>query len=445
MSARRTITEWLKVAEVLLVLYGLTAAVYYYIAQHNLNILRTSYYILVALFVYQSVFIMVQVVAAMIYGRKKEIVIQTPTQAPRTTFVICAYLPNEILFVKATILHILENISRPTGGIEVILAYNTPFMEKIEIELKALAYEWPELILANAYNSRSKSENLNYALKIASGEMTVILDADHLVAPDCLERAWGWIAKGYDIVQGHCTIRNGPASVVSRMVSVEFEAIYGVSHFARGLVFDAALFGGSNGFWKTAVAREVGFRTDMLTEDIDATMRATLKGYKIVHDKDIISTEIAPETLGALWFQRKRWAQGWFQCSLKYQMPVLTSKFLKLRQRFCWTMLLMWRVLYDIFSHLLLPLVIAYWLYKGRVEFPMTPYIWFALIFTMATGPLETVAAYKNQVRPKKPAAWFVFYALGSFWYTMFKNFIQIIAIRDELTGEKAWVVSKRG
>ena len=107
-------------------------------------------------------------------------------------------------------------------------------------------------------------------------------------------------------------------------------------------------------------------------------------------------------------------------------------------------MLLMWRVAYDIFSHLLFPIVIAYWLYKGKIEFPMTPYIWFALIFTMITGPLETLAAYKNSTTPKKPKIWFLLYAMMSFWYTMFKNFIQVIAIRDEMVGEKSWIVSKR-
>jgi cellulose synthase/poly-beta-1,6-N-acetylglucosamine synthase-like glycosyltransferase len=444
MIKKRTFVEWLKVGEVLLILYGFTVGVFYYFAEHNPNILKVSYHLLVALFIYQSAFILVQVIPAMIYSRPNKLNDHKIVRAPRTTFIVCAYLPNEIKVVKTTLLHILQDVKRPSGGIEVILAYNTPFMEEIELELKQLAYGWPELVLANAYNSKSKSENLNYVLKLASGEMVVLLDADHLIAPDCLDRAWGWIDKGYDIVQGHCTIRNSHASIVSAMVSIEFEAIYGVSHFARGLVFDAALFGGSNGFWKTSVARDVGFRADMLTEDIDATLRSILKGYKIVHDKDIISTEMAPENLGALWFQRKRWAQGWLQCSLKYQMPVLTSKLLKLRQRFCWTMLLMWRVSYDIFSHLLFPIVIAYWLYKGKVEFPMTPYIWFALIFTMMTGPLETLAAYKNSTVPKKPKTWFILYAMTAFWYTMFKNFIQVIAIRDELAGERSWIVSKR-
>lgn len=445
MSIKRTAAEWFKVGEMVLILYVLPTIVFYLLAQKHPGILKVSYYVVVILFIYQSLFILVQVLAAMIYGRPVKLRDHKPVKAPRTTFIICAYLPNEIKHVEETLLRILKHVNRPTGGIEVMLAYNTPYMEAIELRLKQLAFEWPELILANAYGSRSKSENLNYALKMASGDMVVLLDADHLIAPDCLDRAWGWIEKGYDIVQGHCTIRNGRASFVSAMVSVEFEAIYGVSHFSRGLVFDAALFGGSNGFWRTSAARDAGFKTDMLTEDIDATLRSCLMGYKIVHDKDLISTEVAPENLGALWFQRKRWAQGWFQCSLKYQWPVLTSKVLKLRQRFCWTMLLMWRVSYDIFSHLLFPIVFAYWFYKGKVEFPMTPFIWFALILTMLTGPLETVAAFKNSVKPRKPVMWYVLYALGSFWYTMFKNFIQVVAIRDELAGERSWIVSKRG
>jgi cellulose synthase/poly-beta-1,6-N-acetylglucosamine synthase-like glycosyltransferase len=305
-------------------------------------------------------------------------------------------------------------------------------------------YKWPQLILANAYGSRSKSENLNYALEIASGEMIVLLDADHLVSADCLQRAWRWLDEGYNVVQGRCKIRNGRINPISALVEVEFEAIYGISHYAKSKLFDSALFGGTNGYWRSSTVKELKFDPQRLTEDIDTTLRAILKGNHIVHDRSIVSTELAPENLGSLWFQRKRWAQGWFQCSVKYQWAVFNSQFLNLFQKFMWTTLLMWRVTYDILSHLLFPVVFAFWMTRGKIELPMNSFIWFALFFVMLSGPFEALVAYKNAAAPRAPARQYFYYAFFAFWYTLFKNTIQIVAIRDELLGNKEWVVSVR-
>ena len=117
-------------------------------------------------------------------GKFRELPTAKHIPVPKTTFIVSAYLPNELEVIEEALLNILERIQRPDAGIELILAYNTPQMERIEPRLRELAYKWPELILANAYGSRSKSENLNYALEIASGEMIVLLDADHLVTTE---------------------------------------------------------------------------------------------------------------------------------------------------------------------------------------------------------------------------------------------------------------------
>jgi cellulose synthase/poly-beta-1,6-N-acetylglucosamine synthase-like glycosyltransferase len=215
-------------------------------------------------------------------------------------------------------------------------------------------------------------------------------------------------------------------------------------HFAKSRLFQTALFGGSNGYWRAAILKSIGFRADRLTEDIDATIRALLKGCHIVHDRSIVSSEDAPLSITALWYQRKRWAQGWFQVSIYYQRDVFKTEFFNLRQRFLWTTLLLWRVFYDIMGHFLFPIVFAYWLFQGRISMPLTPYILFSIIITLSSGPVETLVAYKNAVKPGRSIWRFLLYALLTFPYTLFKNTIQTIAIRDELLGEREWVISER-
>lgn len=445
MNKKKRVIEWSKIFEVFLALLVLPTIIFYLVGLRRPVFLNYAYYFFVWLFIFQAGLSYMYSLSAFRRGMFRELPTAKHIPLPKTTFIVSAYLPNEIEVIEDTLLNILKNIERPESGIELILAYNTPHMEGIEPRLRDLAYKWPELILANAYGSRTKSENLNYSLEIASGEMIVLLDADHLITSDCLKRAWRWLDEGYDVVQGRCKIRNGRRSLVSALVEVEFETIYGVSHYAKSKLFDSTLFGGTNGYWRSSVIKELKFNPEKLTEDIDATLRAILRGNHIVHDRSIISTELAPETLTALWFQRKRWAQGWFQCSLKYQVDILTNKFLNIFQKFMWTTLLMWRVIYDILSHFLFPVLFAFWLTRGKIELPMNSFIWFALFFVLLSGPFESLVAYKNASSPRAPTWQYFYYGFCSFGYTLFRNTIQVIAIREELLGKKEWVISPRG
>ena len=62
-------------------------------------------------------------------------------------------------------------------------------------------------------------------------------------------------------------------------------------------------------------------------------MRVLEAGGRIVNDPGLVSRELAPDTVGALWNQRMRWAQGWFQVSLRHLWPIVRSPGLSLRQR----------------------------------------------------------------------------------------------------------------
>ena len=59
----------------------------------------------------------------------------------------------------------------------------------------------------------------------------------------------------------------------------------------------------------------------MLTEDIDSSMRAIISGARIEYDLKVLSYELAPETLSAFNKQRLRWAQGWTQVAVRHFMP----------------------------------------------------------------------------------------------------------------------------
>lgn len=362
---------------------------------------------------------------------------------PKCTFLVAAYLPNEQDIILETVQHILNTVERSPGGLELILAYNTPVDLPIEQDLRLLAESHPELILLRVEGSHSKAENLNAALEIVTGEITCILDADHHPIADCFARAWRWLEQDYDVVQGRNIIRNHHHSALTQNIAIEFESVYGVSHAAKSFLTDSTIFGGSNGYWRTDVLKKIRFNPAMLTEDIDASMRTLLSGYRIVHDRSIVTTELAPADFNAFWFQRKRWSHGWLEVSLKYQRRVWKSRHLTLWQKVYWTYLLYYCVIFSLLALQILPLIFSLYLYQGAMPASDNLYLWLSTVITFTSGFYQTLVTMKVAA-VRYPTFYFVQHAILIFFYTILKNMITIAGLYDHLHGNNKWVVTPR-
>jgi cellulose synthase/poly-beta-1,6-N-acetylglucosamine synthase-like glycosyltransferase/GGDEF domain-containing protein len=364
---------------------------------------------------------------------------------PRASVIIPAYLPNE----AATIIETLRYVRAQDypGPLQVILAYNTPQPLQVEDELKAMAALDRRLVVMQVPFSTSKAQNVNAALQVVNGEFTAIFDADHHPRRDALTRAWRWISHGADVVQGHCVVRNGRASLVARTVAVEFESIYAVSHPGRAGLHGFGVFGGSNGYWRTSVLHETRMRAEMLTEDIDSSIRLILHGYTVVNDSGLLSYELAPATFGALWHQRIRWAQGWFQVARRHLQDGLRSDLLSMRNRFGMAFLLGWREVYPWISLLIVPVIVFMAWRRGgitQLDF-LVPSLVLASLYTFAIGPAQALFAWRLAApEVRRNRRWFFCYLLLAPAYTELRNVIARVAQLKELTGERRWVITPR-
>jgi cellulose synthase/poly-beta-1,6-N-acetylglucosamine synthase-like glycosyltransferase/DNA-binding response OmpR family regulator len=365
---------------------------------------------------------------------------------PPATAIVAAYLPNEAATVLETVRAFLR-IDYP-APLQVILAYNTPRDLPVEQELRELAARDPRFLPLRVEGSTSKPQNVNAAIAEVKGEITGIFDADHIPEPDVFTRAWRWIAAGADVVQGHCVVRNGDAAWVARMVAVEFEAIYAVSHPGRARLHDFAVFGGSNGYWRTEVLRQTRLYSAMLTEDIDSSIRIASYGRKIVCDPGIVTRELAPLSLLHLWNQRLRWAQGWYQVSLRHFRECLRSPALSRRQKFGAFWLLGWREVYPWIADQMFPIV-AFWALKygglDRLDW-LIPVFVMTTLFTLSVGPGQTLFAYRlADPHIRRRRAWFWGYlVLSSLFYTQYKNIIARVAQLNEWMRVRRWDVTPR-
>jgi cellulose synthase/poly-beta-1,6-N-acetylglucosamine synthase-like glycosyltransferase len=367
------------------------------------------------------------------------------SEFPSASAVIAAYLPNEAATILETVRLFLDLEYEP--GLQVVLSYNCPDSLPVEADLAELAEREDRFVLLKVPDSTSKAQNVNAALQMVTGEMVGIFDADHHPTPGSFERAWRWLSHGYGVVQGHCVIRNGASSWVSRTVAIEFESIYALSHPGRAQLHGFGIFGGSNGYWRSELLREVRLRGTMLTEDIDSSMRVALRGQRIASDPGLISRELAPTSLGVLAGQRLRWAQGWSQVSLEYALSAIRSPRLSVRQKLGMTFLLCWRELYPWLSLQMVPLVTYVLLHPSSEPFNwFVPLLILSTLVTFAVGPVQTVLTYVVAVpEARTHRMWFLQYAIvNMLFYTEFKNTLARVAHIKQFMGEELWRVTVR-
>lgn len=122
-----------------------------------------------------------------------------------------------------------------------------------------------------------------------------------------------------------------------------------------------------------------------------------------------------------------RWAQGWFQVSLRHLWPALRSKVLTPRQKAGFVFLLGWREIYPWISAQMFP-IIAYWIFRDGP----TSLDWFVPVFilttlyTLSVGPGQVLFAYRlatPEIRARR--WWFVSYlVVTTLFYTELKNLI---------------------
>jgi cellulose synthase/poly-beta-1,6-N-acetylglucosamine synthase-like glycosyltransferase len=294
--------------------------------------------------------------------------------------------------------------------------------------------------------SVSKAQNVNAALARVTGEFVAVFDADHHPAPGSFLRAWRWLSNGIDVVQGHCVVRNGENGAIQKLVATEFEAIYAVAHPGRARVHGFAIFGGSNGYWRTSVLKRTRLRSFMLTEDIDCSMRVLADGGRIVSDPGLVSTELAPERWRALWGQRMRWAQGWSQVSLRYLGESLRNRRLTVRQRLGLVYLLGWREVYPWISLQIFP-ILGYWFLRGSPPISwVVPVFLATTAFTFSAGLVQAWTAWRLAAPElRRHGRWFLVFGLVSqLFYTEFKNVVARTAHLKEFMGERKWKVTPR-
>jgi cellulose synthase/poly-beta-1,6-N-acetylglucosamine synthase-like glycosyltransferase len=172
-----------------------------------------------------------------------------------------------------------------------------------------------------------KAGALDAALKVAKGEFVAIFDADFIPTRDFLTRTVPFFTDPkVAMVQARWGHINQDYSLLTKIQSILLDGHFVLEHGGRnraGLFFN---FNGTAGIWRrTAITDAGGWQHDTLTEDLDLSYRAQLRGWRFVFLPDLIAPAEVPVEMNAFKSQQHRWAKGSIQTCLKLLPRILRS------------------------------------------------------------------------------------------------------------------------
>ncbi|CAN5122467.1 glycosyltransferase family 2 protein [soil metagenome] len=159
---------------------------------------------------------------------------------------------------------------------------------------------------------RTKGAALAFAMPFLRGDVIGAIDADTRVVPEFLEctmRAWqrDYAAAALQVARRP---RNESVSWLTR-AQAEEQLMDMASQCGRWVTDGTAELRGNGMFVRRAALDAVGgWDERALTEDLELSTRLSADGHHITLAPECAVGEEAVESLGALWHQRRRWAEG---------------------------------------------------------------------------------------------------------------------------------------
>jgi cellulose synthase/poly-beta-1,6-N-acetylglucosamine synthase-like glycosyltransferase len=179
-----------------------------------------------------------------------------------------------------------------------------------------------------------KAGALRDGMEFARGEFIAIFDADFLPRPDFLRKTIPYFEnEDVGVVQTRWEHINEDYSLITRLQALQLNVHFTVEQAGRMRGDYLLQFNGTAGVWRRETIDSAGgWEADTLTEDLDLSIRAQLKGWRIVFLEGIGSPAELPAEMNSFKSQQHRWMKGGAETAKK-MLPTVWSSPLSLRQK----------------------------------------------------------------------------------------------------------------
>lgn len=173
-----------------------------------------------------------------------------------------------------------------------------------------------------------KAGALQYGLKTLQGEFIVIFDADFLPNPNFLQQTIPTFENpAIGVVQTKWEHLNESYSLLTKIQAFTLDVHFCVEHVGRNTLGYFMNFNGTAGVWrKQAIIDAGGWSADTITEDLDLSYRAQLKGWQFKYLYHVEAPAELPAEINSYKSQQFRWNKGGAEVALKLLPTIFKAK-----------------------------------------------------------------------------------------------------------------------
>ena len=256
-----------------------------------------------------------------------------PTVADKDLPFVTVQLPifNE-LYVVERLIDTVALFDYPADKLEIqVLDDSTD--ETVEISRGKVA-EWQQKglnieLITRKERTGFKAGALQEGLKTAKGEFVAIFDADFVPKVDFLKNTIPHFLTDpkIGVVQTRWEHLNKSYSILTKIQAFALDAHFTVEQQGRNAGGYFINFNGTAGIWRRQCIDDAGgWHADTLTEDLDLSYRAQIKGWKFKYLEDICSPAELPMVMNAIKSQQFRWTKGGAETARKHIRLIWRSK-----------------------------------------------------------------------------------------------------------------------
>jgi cellulose synthase/poly-beta-1,6-N-acetylglucosamine synthase-like glycosyltransferase len=252
-----------------------------------------------------------------------------PALVPSPVITVQLPLYNE-MYVADRLIEAVCRMEYPRGLLEIqVLDDSVDETRGIaELAVRRLADEGFDIkYFHRADRTGYKAGALEAGLKVARGEFVAIFDADFIPPVDFFRRMMPYFAEpGVGMVQARWGHINQDYSLLTKIQSILLDGHFVLEHGGRNRAGRFFNFNGTAGIWRrTAIDDAGGWQHDTLTEDLDLSYRAQLRGWRFVFVSSVIAPAEVPVEMNAFKSQQHRWAKGSIQTCRKLLPEILRA------------------------------------------------------------------------------------------------------------------------
>ncbi len=260
--------------------------------------------------------------------RRKAILPLLQAEIPKVTIQLPLF--NE-LYVVERLINAICSLDYPKSKLDIQVLDDSND-DSIELTKRIIARKRTEGFdikhVTREENIGFKAGALQHGLAIAKGDFLAIFDADFLPEKDFLMQLIPYFNdQEVGMVQSRWGHINKDYSLLTKVQGFGLDGHFTIEQTGRNEAGLFMNFNGTAGIWRKSCIQDAGgWQHDTLTEDLDLSYRAQIKGWRFKYVEDVVTPAELPVELNALRSQQHRWTKGAVETSQKMLYKIWHSQ-----------------------------------------------------------------------------------------------------------------------